>query len=214
LVNRSGDNENHTLALKITEPSFTAAILTDLGITAILFAGLYFVPLPQILPCTFPLAEKLTLALCAALLIQAFAFIKRYHLRERLLIASINIGLSLLVLWLGNYPISPLGFSNGRIPIAQGFILTRLMRTDQYIASGETINLAGGSTTAIAVKALPVDRKCFWLSTKGGALDDSGDCNIVYMPPTNSDFDLLKAAIQPACHLPAAEESIKILVLP
>ncbi|HEY9151528.1 MAG TPA: hypothetical protein VIN60_01480 [Anaerolineales bacterium] len=47
-----------------------------------------------------------------------------------------------------------------------------------------------------------------------GSLDDSGNCDLVYMPPATSDFDLLKVLIQPECHLPEVQENIKITVLP
>ena len=125
-----------------------------------------------------------------------------------------DLGLILLALWLGIYPISPLGFSSGRIPIAQGFVLSRSMRADANLASGETINVIGNSAIAIKVITLPISKNCVWLSTKGGSLDDPRSCDIAYMPPTDSDFDLLKVLIQPSCHLPETQENIKIIVLP
>jgi hypothetical protein len=130
------------------------------------------------------------------------------------LIAGTNIGLSLLVLWLGIYPISPLGFSSGRIPIAQGFILTQSLRPDAHIASGETITVVGGAAIALQAITIPVVKNCSWISAKGGKLDDPGSCDIAYMPPANSDFDLLRVLVQPACQLPEVQENIKIVVLP
>jgi hypothetical protein len=185
----------------------------DLGLFAVLLAGFYFLPLPQFLPCAYPLAEKAVLALYGSMLI-LFLPLKRYRLTTRILIAGINIGLSLLILWLGVYPISPLGFSYGRIPIVQGFVLTQSMRPDAHIASGQTINVIGGAAIAFHVVTLPVAKNCSWVSTKGGSVDDPTNCDIAYMPPTNSDFDLLKVLIQPACQLPEVQENIKIVVLP
>ena len=125
-----------------------------------------------------------------------------------------DFGLILLALWLGTYSISPLGFSSGRIPVAQGFVLTRSMRPDVNIASGETINVVSGSAIGIRAITLPIGKHCFWLSSKDGSFDDPGSCDIAYMPPTDSDFDLLKVLIQPACHLPEIQEHIKVIVLP
>jgi hypothetical protein len=199
-----------------THPTkFLTAIpfLFDLGLFAILFAGIYFLPLPQFLPCAYPMAEKAALALCGSMLI-LFLPLKRYRLATRILIAGINIGLSVLILWLGIYPISPLGFSYGRIPIVQGFVLTQSMRPDAHIASGQTINVVGGAAIAFQTVTLPVVKNCSWISAKGGSVDDPTSCDIAYMPPTNSDFDLLKVLIQPACQLPEAQENVKIVVLP
>jgi len=187
--------------------------LVNLALSVILLAGLYFLPLPRFFPCTYPLVETSILAICVALAVQFFIF-KGYRNASHLWIAGLDIGLILLALWLGSYSISPLGFSNGRIPIAYGFVLTRSMRPDANIASGETINVVDGSVIAIRTVILPVSKNCFWFSTKGGSLDDPRSCDIAYMSPTDSDFDLLKVLIQPSCHLPEVQENIKIIVLP
>ena len=187
--------------------------LVNLALFVILLAGFYFLPPPQFFPCTYPLAENSILAICIAFVIQFFVF-KGYRINHYLWIAGLDVGLILLALWLGSYSISPLGFSSGRIPIAQGFVLTRSMRPDSNIASGETINIVSGSAIAIRTVTLPIGRNCFWFSTKHGSFDDPRSCDIAYMPPANSDFDLLKVLIQPYCHLPEIQESIKIIVLP
>jgi len=178
-----------------------------------MFAGFYFLPLPQFLPCTYPLAEYSILAICIAFGVQYFAF-KSYQLFGYFWIAGMDIGLILLALWLGSYSISPLGFSSGRIPLAQGFVVTRSMRPDVNIASGKTINIVSGSVIAIRTVTLPIGKNCFWFSSKHGSFDDPRSCDVAYMPPTNSDFDLLKVLIQPSCRLPEVQESLKIIVLP
>ena len=201
--------------LSLTSNGFSIPIhfLINLILSAILFAGFYFLPFPQILPCTYPLIEKIILAICFALIIQILGF-QLYRANRALWLMGVDFVSILLALWLGIYSISPLGFSNGKISIAQGFVLTRSMRPDQTISSSETINVLSGSVIAIKAITLPMNKNCVWLSTKGGSFDDSGSCDIVYMPPTNSDFDLLKVLIQPACHLPEVQENIKIMVLP
>ena len=187
--------------------------LVNFALFIILFAGFYFLPLPQFFPCTYPLAENFILAIGVAFVVQYLAF-KNIRISGYFWIAGMDIGIILLALWLGSYSISPLGFSSGRIPIAQGFILTRSMRPDSNIVSGETINIVSGSVVAIRTVTLPVGRNCFWFSTKHGSFDDPRSCDIAYMPPANSDFDLLKVLIQPSCRLPEIQESIKINVLP
>ncbi len=187
--------------------------LINLFLFVLLLAGFYFLPLPQFFPCTYPLVEKFIPANCLAFVVQYFAF-KSYRINSYLWIAGLDTGLILLALWLGSYSISPLGFSNGRIPVAQGFVLTRSMRPDVNITSGETINTISGSAIAIRTVTLPIGRNCFWFSTKHGSFDDPRSCDIAYMPPANSDFDLLKVLIQPSCRLPEIQESIKIIVLP
>ena len=193
--------------------SLAISLFVNLGLTAILFAGLYFLPLPQFFPCTYPLVENSILAICIALIIQIFAF-RNYQKDAIFWSVSMDIGLMMLAVWLGSYSISPLGFSSGRIPIVQGFVLTRSMRPDTNLASGETIDVVAGSAMAMRVITLPVNKNCFWFSTKGGSLDDSGSCDIAYMPPPDSNFDVLKVLIQPSCDLPETQENVKIIVLP
>ena len=187
--------------------------LVNLALSVILFASLYFLPLPQLFPCTSPLVENSILAICVAFAVQSFAF-KAYRIFGYLWVAGMDFGLILLVLWLGSYSISPLGFSSGRIPITQGFVLTRSMRPDESISSGETIDIVSGSVIAIRTVTLPIGKNCFWFSTKHGSFDDPRSCDIAYMPPANSDFDLLRVLIQPSCHIPEVQEDIKINVLP
>jgi hypothetical protein len=185
----------------------------NLALFVILFVGFYFLPLPQFFLCTYPLAENSILAICIAFGIQIFVF-KGYRINSYLWVAGMDVGLLLLAFWLGSYPVSPLGFSSGRIPIAQGFVLTRSMRPDIKMASGETIDIVSGSAIAIRTVTLPIGKNCFWFSSKHGSFDDPRSCDIAYMPPTDSDFDLLKVLIQPSCHLPEVQESLKIIVLP
>ncbi|HUI88941.1 MAG TPA: hypothetical protein VLX61_09465 [Anaerolineales bacterium] len=188
-------------------------LLINLGLSIILFGGFSYLPHPQLMSCTYSPAENLILAVGAALVIQSLAF-KRSWTANYFWVVGTDVGLILLALWLGSYATSPVGFSSGRIPVGQGFVLTRAMRPDENIASGETVNVVSGSAIALRAITLPVGKGCFWVSTKNGSLDDPRSCDIAYMPPSDSDFDLLKVLIQPSCRLPEAQENIKIVVLP
>ena len=121
--------------------------------------------------------------------------------------------LLLLLLWLGSYPFSPLGFSNGRIPVLRGFVITMSLRPSLAIASGEIVTIASGSIIGIRSTTLPVDMSCFWATTNGGEFDDPRTCNTDYSAPP-AGFDVLKVDIQPGCHLPNALGEIKITILP
>ena len=167
----------------------------------------------MLLVCVHPLAQKLILAVCATLILSFFAAWRIRTKGIKILIA-INIVLIPLIWWMGYFPSSPLGFSNGRMPPAQGFILTRAMRSDVNVASGGTISLVGGSTTAIKLVTRPVGVHCIWRSSNGGVIDDPTNCDIAYFPPANSNFDLLKLVIQPSCHLPEFQQQLKVIVLP
>ncbi len=196
-----------------TQDSLAIPFLTNLGLIAVLFADLNFLPILPLLSCTYPIAEKLAIAFCVSLIVQFFWFSK-FRRNARFWIAGVDIGLALLSLWLGTYSISPLGFSNGRIPFAQGFALTRSMRADLQVASGSTVQLANGSTAAIRPMTLPVNENCIWQSSNNGKFDDTESCNIAYIPPANSSFDIVKVLIRPSCNLPEAREELKVVVLP
>jgi hypothetical protein len=180
-----------------------------LGILLFLFNAL---PLPTIIPCTYPLAQNLALALIMLWIFQAILIPKSGQARSKPALIVYPL-LLLLLLWLGSYPFSPLGFSNGRIPVLHGFVITRPLRPPVAITSGEIVTITGGSIMGIRSTTLPVDLSCFWESANGGAFDDPRTCNPDYYAPP-AGFDVLKVDIQPGCHLPNALGEIKIAILP
>ena len=182
----------------------------SLAVLLLFFDALHF---PTLIPCTYPLAQSFTLALGASLVIHSF-IINRIWLRRLRPIIVVYSLLLLLILWLGSYPFSPLGFSTGRIPVLRGFIVTRFGRPALSIASGEIVTIAGDSIIEIKPITIPADANCIWFSTNGGALDDPRSCDIAYFSPGGADYDLLKLLIQPGCHLPNARGEIRISILP
>jgi hypothetical protein len=198
--------------LKIHRPLLFVIIADGLSIVVFL---LFFAALPGLvlIPCTYPLAQSLAFALCAALLIHLFVFNRFWLVRARSLMVAYFLCL-LLVLWLGSYPFSPLGFSSGRVPVLGGFMLTRSGRPPISVASRQVVTIAAASISQITPMTLPVDMTCTWLSTNGGALDDPRSCDVAYFSPGASAYDTLKLLIQPGCRLPNAEGEIKISILP
>jgi hypothetical protein len=128
-------------------------------------------PIPMLIPCIYPLSQSLAFALSASLFIHVFAINRNWLMRLKPIIL-IYLLLVLLILWLGSYPYSPLGFSTGCIPVLRGFIMTRFGRPALSITSGEIMTIAGDSITEIIPITLPVDLTCIWVSTNGGTLDD------------------------------------------
>ncbi len=190
-------------------------LLINFGLTAILFAGLRIIPISQLFQCTYPAAQSLSLALAlaATLVILFWVFTKSFR-ASRFLVAGIDAGLILLAMWLGTYSISPLGFSSGRISMVQGFVVMRSMRPDLQVASGGIVNLANGSTSEIRAVTLPVSENCVWNSTNGGTFDSLNSCDIAFIPPANSDLDILRVLIRPSCNLPETSEELRVVVLP
>jgi hypothetical protein len=116
-------------------------------------------------------------------------------------------------LWLGSYAYSPLGFSNGRHPILQGFFVTRQGQIDELVASGEVILLQSGVPVGISVSTDMPSKTCYWTSLNHGALDGFDQCDIVYAAPA-ADFDLLAVRIGSECKMPPIRGQIKISILP
>ena len=180
-----------------------------LGILLFLFNAL---PLPTIIPCTYPPAQNLALAIIILWIFQPLLILKTGRARFKLALIVYPL-LLVLLLWLGSYTFSPLGFSNGRIPVLRGFLITRSLTPPIAIASGEIVTITGGSIIGIRSTTLPVALSCFWASANGGVFDDPRTCNPDYSAPP-SGFDVLKLAIQPGCHLPLALGEIKIAIMP
>jgi hypothetical protein len=195
-----------------TTRGFLLWILANTLILGILFLLFNALPLPMIIPCTYPVAQNLALAIIVLWIFQAILIPKTWRARSKPALIVYPL-LLLLLLWLGSYPFSPLGFSNGRIPVLRGFVITRSLRPPLAIASGEIVTIAGGSIIGIRSTMLPVDISCFWASANGGAFDDPRTCDTDYSAPP-AGFDVLKVDIQPGCHLPNTLGEIKIDILP
>ncbi len=144
----------HTM--KIDRPLLFGIIADALSIVVSL---LIFGALPRLtlIPCTYPLAQSLTLALCAASLIHLFALYRFRLAGARPFIVAYSLCL-FLVLWLGSYPFSPLGFSSGRIPVLNGFMVSRSGRPPISVASRQIVTIAATSITEIQPVTLPVEQ--------------------------------------------------------
>src|SRR5258706_1534775 len=204
-MTRKGSTSSGWLSLMI-------AIFINAILVGVLFMAVSALLPSSILPCTYPLAQSLGLAVSAVLILQLFAGAK-ISPRPRKALPIIDITLILLSLWLGSYALSPLGFSNGRIPILRGFLVTTASRGGLYIASGDIISLGSSSTAAISPILLSSDVRCNWSSANGAALDDPQSCDTFYIPPME-EYDLLKVSIRPGCGLPNSIGQIKISILP
>jgi hypothetical protein len=192
-------------------------VLLTILLRIMIVLGLFLIfntlPIPILVPCTYPISQKLAFVIFLVLI---FDIILRSRTRiwKRKLIMVIYPILLLLVLWLGSYPYSPLGFSTGRIPVLQGFIVTRFSRPPITISPGGIVNIPGGSISEIKPLTLPLPQGCTWASTNGGALDDPGSCDTAYLSPAGTYYDTLKLLIHPACHLPNVDSEIRVSILP
>ncbi len=172
-----------------------------------------FLPIPFLLPCTYPLAQNMIIALCVSFAVH-FLIINRIWRSTSKLIVLIYILFLLLILGLGSYTFSPLGFSTGRVPVLRGFMVTRPGRPAITITSGDIVSIAVNSVTEISPITFPGTITCFWASMNGGSLDDPGSCDVVYLSPQRADFDILKVLVRPGCHLPVAHGEIKVSIPP
>ena len=122
--------------------------------------------------------------------------------------------LLLLTLWLGSYHVSPLGFSNGSIPLLRGFVVSQAHGTAIKIASRQPLSVGYGSIVQIQPEILagPVD--CTWLSTTGGVFDDPANCDTAFVASGAAQYDVLKVRVRSACGLPTAVGEIRVAILP
>jgi len=197
--------------MKITR-SFLFWILANAFIMGLLFFLFNTLPLPTIIPCIYPFAQNLALAIIMLWIFQTILIPKTGWGRAKPALIVLPL-LLMLLLWFGSYPFSPLGFSTGRISVLRGFEVTRSLQPPRTIASGKIVTVADGSVMGIRPITLPVDRSCFWASAKGGAFDDPRTCDTVYFAPAE-EYDILKIDIQPGCHLPNLQGEIKFSILP
>src|SRR5688572_20222220 len=147
------------------------AIAIDFVLAGGVWIALNALPLPALLPCTDPFAQRVVLAGCVALMLQLFVGAKILPQYDRRLLI-VEAALVLLVVWLGSYPVSPLGFSDGRIPVLRGFSVVRATGRESLILPGEILLLGSGSIVALKPLMLTGDVRCNWSSANGGALDE------------------------------------------
>jgi hypothetical protein len=183
-------------------------LIASLLLTAGLVLLFYRLPLPLFLACTHPFAQRLAPALLVTLVIDILAGLRLLIKRHRIILAVASPGLILLVLWLGYYPWSPLGFSH----VLHGFVVIAGSNTST-IQSGSIITLRSGAVNAIEPIVFPDVISCEWISSYGGALDDPHSCDTVYAAP-GSDFDILRVRLQPICNLPPSFGEIKVSISP
>lgn len=201
----------------MTQKSLTplGVFLLNLLLAGSLFVAFYRLPAPSLLPCTQPLAQTVLLVLGGTLVLNILAAVfwrKLWFKRSRLSLLAL-VGLCLLILWLGSYPYSPLGFSSGKHPLLHGFLITRQGQVNQPVASGEILSLQAGSPMGIVPLSDLPNLSCHWNSLNGGAWDDPGSCETTYAAPA-ADYDILTVRIEPGCKLPPLHEQIKISILP
>jgi hypothetical protein len=198
--------------LKIDRSLLRVLILNALGLG--LFLPLFTaLPLPALIPCAYPPAQSIAFALCVSLVLHLLLIRRISVTRSQPVILGYAL-LLVLAFWLGSYPLSPLGFASGRIPVLKGFKITRFGRPELSIASGQIVTIAGNSITEIQPITLPVDRTCTWVSAKGGALDEPRNCDVAYFSPGGAISDTLRLLVQPGCHLPNSVGEIRFSILP
>jgi hypothetical protein len=188
--------------------------MISFGLVSVLFFLIFnVISLPSIIPCTYPAAQNTAIALCFSMILHTV--IKPWKLIVKGKPVFILLSLSvMLILWLGNYPLSPLGYSNGQYSVLRGFIIIRPARQDLTLGSGGMVTMTGGSIMEIKPVTLQVDRQCFWVSANGGSLDDPKSCDVAYIAPMGTEFDTLKLLIKPACRLPDTRGEIKVSIFP
>jgi hypothetical protein len=187
------------------------ALLVSLTVGSISYATLTRFSHPSIVPCTDNWSDNLLLSLALVLLIQIFVAPKILPGYSRIFVAAHAL-LLIVIVWLGLYPISPLGYATGRIPNLHGFRIIRMSRTS-IIQNREVISLPQGSAVGISPLLLAPGSDCKWMSSAGGELDDTSSCDTVYSPPA-ADFDILRVNIQSSCGLPDSTAQIKVAILP
>lgn len=191
---------------------WVVAFLVDILLAGVLFVLFNALPLPPVVPCTHPLAQNFVLALILALVCQLLLGAKIAAWWQKAF-SGLSIALLPMALWLGSYPFSPLGFSQGRIPLLNGFLVRTAARGAVHVAPGGVVEMSVNSIAAISPALLPGAVRCDWLSSNGGALDDSQSCDVSYMAPA-ADYDILKISLRPGCGLPASVAQLKISILP
>ncbi len=196
-------------SFKVQTPA--TAVFINMLLIALCYAALNFFKLPPILPCSAGWANRLIIALILTFFLQTFIASKILHSQALHILVFYAIAI-LCSLWLGLYPISPLGYSSGRIPNPDGFSITTANRNFSA-ANLEIISLQQGATVGISPTMLNGDFHCDWISSNGGGLESSTGCDTVYQVP-DAGYDILRLRVRSACGLPDSITQIKISILP
>jgi hypothetical protein len=189
--------------------SWTFVDLLSAGILMVIFNAVLHL---NIIPCMAPFSQNLVLSILGPLVAQVI-LINRSGLFHNRYVLIIPFFLLLVILWMGAYQFSPIGYSTGRIPILQGFIIARANRPSIIINSRATVAISSDSVMEIQPVTSVAVGTCYWAAANGGGIDDPRNCDIAYQPPQAADVDTLNILIQPGCHLPNANGEIKISVL-
>jgi hypothetical protein len=194
--------------------NWRGVLLLNLSLAAGFIALFNALPIPAPQLCIHPLAKTILMALGLTLIINIPALVvwRKTWLKASPLSLYVIMIVGVVVVWLGSYTYSPLGYSNGIYPILQGFRVTRQGRINEPIASGKVILLRNGALVGISVSADLPNMTCHWTSLKHGALDDPDSCDIAYSPPT-VDYDILTVRIGSGCRLQPVHGQIKIIIL-
>lgn len=191
--------------------SLFLASFASLILAAIFCAVLYSLPATHLIPCTDVWVQDLIMALI-------FAFFLQIILAPRILAGRYKIFLTmhvvviLLVLWLGVYGISPLGYTGGYTDTLRGFVVVTRQKGITSVPLNSVITL-GYNAANIYPVTFPSDVTCAWMSTNGGLLEDPRSCYTAYIPP-KANYDVVRVDIQPGCGLPASTGQFKISILP
>jgi hypothetical protein len=169
--------------------------------------------LPATISCIHPFAQDAMLALIAIGL--AHAVLLRFRTlpggRTALLVYP---AILLLAIWLGWYRVSPLGFSTGRIPLVQGFLVSKSQMAPALIPRRQVVSVRAETPIGIEPVLLPGPTRCIWASTTGGSFDDPNSCDTAYKSAAAAQYDVLKVHVASACGIPAVTREIRISVLP
>jgi hypothetical protein len=192
--------------------SLAILVLVNLVPVVLFFVVLNNLLFLRIIPCADNWAQSLVLALLLALVIQIF-LVPRIFPGHYKIIFGVYIVLILIILWLGLYPVSPLGYSTGRISALRGFVVMTNRKGITNVPLEGVITLGANAIVGVSPLTITDVVRCRWVSVNGGSLDGSNTCNIAYMAP-QADYDILRVSIQPGCGLPASTGQFKISILP
>ncbi len=183
-----------------------------LFLAGILFLIFGFLPFPMVVTCTYPIAQRVSLALCAALSVQVLVGRRLFSAAARSIFFG-EVFFLLLTLWLGSYPLSPLGFASGRIPFQQGFVVSTSSVRTWRIDSGEIISVEAISDAKFRALTLPAPVHCEWHSSDNGLFFPPNACETSYVVP-GSGTDFVTVSIRPGCGLPESSGEIKVAIFP
>ncbi|SRR5258708_33778153 len=169
------------------------------------------------LNCMDPLARNLAIVVTIALILSLSyeIFLIKAAPRVYLLTAFTFSALVGGTVWLGSYTSSPImHYANGQDSTLRALQVTRSLRDDVVPADGGAIALVGGSPSAISALTIPANARCIWASKDHATMDGVDSCELVYLPPSNATYDILRIHVIPGCQLPESNGQIKINLFP